>query len=272
MTKDLERKIEQSIKIVKTACASHEYVIAFSGGKDSVCLDWICKQAGYDLLKVYNATTIDPPKTISFCKYEYQAEIRMPRYTFLDLVEKKGYPTMFRRFCCKYLKESFIAKYVMTGVRKAESVARSKRYCDFESARKFSSGLYSTFLHPLLLFTTEDIQTVVDEFALKCHPLYYDAEGNFCANRRLGCIGCPLQSDKGKADYLQYPKLLRSVAVRLIRYHLNHGRTKEDAYENLVYVLFYSDKPYEVYASAFKGLFPSNAKTMLENYFSIELP
>lgn len=268
---ETEKKIEQSIRLIKSACKRHPYKIAFSGGKDSVVLNYLTKCAGYDVEKIYNATTIDPPGTIEFCK-ENNCTIQMPAKTFLQLVEKKGLPTMFRRFCCKELKEKYIADYVMTGVRKAESVKRNQRYCSFESVYQYSKKQSTLQLHPILFFDDKDIDYIIRTRELKCHDIYYDDNGTFHVERRLGCIGCPLQGDRGIADFIQYPKLLRSIAVRNLRFHANHGRSPKDAYLNMVYNLFYSNHGFKRYQQTYFGLFASDPKQFLEEYFKIDLP
>lgn len=268
---DTDWKIKHAIRLIKSANSQRDYTVAFSGGKDSVVLSWLTKEAGLKLRHAYNLTTIDPKGTIAFVK-RMGAEIIKPKETFLELVEKRGFPTMFRRFCCKELKEQFISPYLMTGVRKNESVKRAKNYCSFEDVYNYTKKIVSVRLHPMLYFTSEDIEYIINEHQLECHPLYYDEQGKFCVERRLGCLGCPLQGDRGKADFKQYPKLLASIAKRGIRFHEAHGRTDKDAYENLVYNLFYSNHGYDKYQQTYNGLFHYDAKEFLEQQFNIKLP
>lgn len=266
-----EKLIDFAVKLIRKAAAQHDYTIAFSGGKDSVVLAHLAKLAGVKLPLVYSSTTIDPPGTIAFVEKSGAAIIR-PKRTFLQLIEAKGLPTMFKRFCCSELKEQFIAPYLMLGVRKAESVKRNKRYCDFEVERTYSKSDITMQLFPMLHFSDATIEYIVKRDSLQCHPLYYDELGQFHVERRLGCIGCPLKSDRGRQDFRHYPKLLRQIAVRLIRFHIAHGRTKEDAYLQLVYQLFYSNHGHSKYVNRFEGLFPDDPKRVLEDYFNIELP
>lgn len=268
---DVEDKIKYARKLVKAICSRNNYTIAFSGGKDSVVLRWICKTAGLNLPMIYNNTTIDPPGTISFCR-RMGAAVNQPRYTFLELVEKKGYPTMFRRFCCEYLKERYISEYLLTGVRKSESVKRNKLYCSFEDRYEYSKKQATMRLHPLLYFTNEDIEYCINTYQLECHPLYYDNDGHFHVERRLGCIGCPLQGDRGIEDWKAYPKLLLQLCKAGNKFHARQGRTKQDSYLNLVYNLFYSNNKYEKYQQAFNGLFPLDPAEILESQFNIKLP
>ena len=268
---ELEKQIEFAVKLIRKAAAQHDYTIAFSGGKDSVVLAHLAKLAGVTMPLVYNSTTIDPPGTIAFVEKSGASIIR-PKRTFLQLIEAKGLPTMFKRFCCAELKEQFISPFLMVGIRKAESVKRNKRYCDFELERTYPKSNVTMQLLPMLHFTDETIDYIVKRDSLQCHPLYYDADGQFHVERRLGCIGCPLKSDRGRQDFRNCPKLLRQIAIRLIRFHISHGRTKEDAYRQLVYQLFYSNHGHTKYVNRFEGLFPDDPKRVLEDYFNIELP
>lgn len=264
-------KAKAAIKMIKSFAAHHNYMIAYSGGKDSVLLAYLVKEANIHAPLIYNNTTIDPPGTISFVRRQ-GGFINQPIENFFNLVERRGFPTMFRRFCCSELKEKFINEYIMTGVRKSESVKRNKRYCAFEDVFQFTKSLQSVRLHPLLYFTNEDVNYLIQDRQIECHPLYYDSHGVFHVERRLGCIGCPLQGDRGVADFKAYPKFLLQMAKRGIRYHKQHGHTAKDAYENLCYNLFYSNHGYEKYKQAFNGLFENDAKEFLEQQFQIKLP
>lgn len=269
-SEDVEKKISQAKAMLKTACSVHPYTIAYSGGKDSVVMHWLSKIAGIrlPLPLVYNSTTIDPPGTIPFVQ-RAGAQVIRPRISFLDLVERKGMPSMFRRFCCSELKERYISDYLLVGVRRSESVKRAQRYCDFEAVRSYTHKKQTLQLFPLLHFTGEDIAYCVNTYQLECHPLYYDATGKFHVERRLGCIGCPLQSDRGRADFLRYPGMLRQIIKRLIIYHRNHGRTEYDAYLEVIYHLFYSNHGYEKFLQTYRGLFDNDPKDFLERYFGL---
>lgn len=268
---DVEDKIKLSISLMKSVHSIRPYQMAYSGGKDSVVMDMLATEAGLAVPKVYNNTTIDPEGTISFCE-KHGCRISRNNLSFLDLVERKGMPTMFRRFCCKELKEKYISDYLFVGIRRDESVKRTKRYTCFEDSYEYTKKVITSRFFPLLFFTDADISYCVQKYSLEMHPLYYDHKGRFCVDRRLGCIGCPLQGDRGRMDYLRYPKLLKQVIERTVKFHESHGRTRHDAYLNVVYNLFYSNNAYEKYEQAYKGLFDINPKETLEEYFLFNLP
>lgn len=268
---DVEHKVRLAKSLMRSVFSIRPYMMAFSGGKDSVIMEWLAKEAGISVPKVYNNTTIDPEGTISFCE-KHGCKIVRPKKSFLQLVEERGFPTMFRRFCCKELKEKYISDYLFVGVRRDESVRRSKRYDCFEASLVYSKKEATTMFYPLLFFTDSDIAYLVNKHSIQMHPHYYDHTGSFCVDRRLGCIGCPLQSDRGRMDFLRYPKLLKQVIERGVKFHENHGRTRHDAYLNIVYNLFYSNHGNHKYDQAYRGLFDVDPKQTLEEYFLFDLP
>ena len=263
-------KVAQAVRFMRSVNTTSNCFLAFSGGKDSMVLKFIAKEAGIKVPLKHNVTTIDPEGTISFC-LKHGAELIRNKRTFLDIVEQKGMPTMFRRFCCKELKEKYIGDKGFFGIRRDESVKRSNCYDDFSDIYYYSKKVHTERFFPLLQFSDDDIYNVVTEHSLECHPLYYDHQGHFCVNRRLGCIGCPLQGDRGKMDYLKYPKLLKQVLKRLVIFHKNHGRTARDAYLNAVYNLFYSNHGFERYRQTYEGLFDTDPVEMLNEYFFLNL-
>lgn len=264
-----KEKVNSAVKLIRSICQMHNVALAFSGGKDSVVLDYLAKEAGVKVERFHHVTTIDPEGTIKMAE-KYGCKLSRNKLSFLDLVEKKGFPTQFRRFCCKELKEKYYADYVLFGIRKAESVKRSSCYSDVEDIYYYTKKIFTCRYFPMLYFTDEDIESIVVEKGLECHPLYYDHEGKFCVTRRLGCIGCPLQGDRGKMDFLKYPILLKQILRRGILFHRRQGRTEDDAALNLVYNLFYSNHGYEKFQQTYKGLFDTDPWEILSKYYFLD--
>lgn len=261
-------KIQKAADFIRAAATKQNFSLAFSGGKDSVVLEWLCSQAGVKVQPFHNVTTIDPAGTISFCQ-KHGCDIVRNDLSFLDLVEKKGLPSMFRRFCCAELKEKYYSPYVFVGVRRDESIKRAKCYSEYESIRYYSKTVFSNMFYPLLDFTDKDIEAIVFEEHLDCHPLYYDNCGIFHVERRLGCLGCPLKGDRGRQDWKNNPKLLLQVLRRLVLFHQRLGRTDIDAALNLVYNVFYSNHGHEKFVKRFRGLFPDNPWFLIQDEFDI---
>lgn len=208
MRKELDKKINQSIKFLQITCKGKDVDLAYSGGKDSDVILELAKMAGINYHAIYKNTTIDPPHTIAHCKNK-GVEIIPPKMTFAEILQKYGMPTRWARSCCKYLKEYKIGDYVITGVRRAESRKRAERYKEPTQCRLYPHGERVEIFMPLLEWTNEDVAEFIDKRGIKCHPLYYDEQGNFHVERRLGCLCCPMQSIKKRIEeFKKYPKML----------------------------------------------------------------
>ena len=125
--------------------------------------------------------------------------------------------------------------------------------------------------------TNDDVTQFIKDRGIKCHPLYYDENGRFHVERRLGCIGCPLKSDCGKSDYIRYPGMLKRLIISGKKYldtHPNSNARKKfgTAYNMVFHNLF--TKSYEDYQGYVDGLLPDanvDTKAFLEDYFKIDL-
>lgn len=279
MTSELQKKVDFAIKLLRSIPTDGGPVeISYSGGKDSDVILELAKMAEIPYRAIYKNTTIDPPGTIMHCK-EKGVEVFAPTINFFDLVKKKGCPTRSARFCCEYLKEYKVLDRAVQGIRRSESVKRAKRYHEPEVCRAYPKGEKARIYLPILEWTNEDVAQFIAERGVKCHPLYYDVQGIFHVERRLGCIGCPLKSDRGKAEFLAYPRILTQL-IRSVRIYLDtHPHVKavekfdNNAYNVLFHNLFFDS--YEKYHNAVTGgLFPEtaiDAKAFLEDYFKIDL-
>ena len=209
---DLNKKIERSIKFLQIACKGKDVELAYSGGKDSDVILELAKMAGIDYRAIYKNTSIDPPHTIAHCKSK-GVEIIPPKMTFAEVIQKTGLPTRWARTCCKYLKEYKIGDYVITGVRRAESRKRAERYKEPTQCRLYPHGERVEIFMPILEWSDEDVKEFIAERGIKCHPLYYDEQGNFHVERRLGCLCCPLMSKKKRIeDFKKYPNMIKFYA------------------------------------------------------------
>ena len=274
---ELDEKIKRSLKLLQNFGSGRTIEISYSGGKDSDVILELAKMAGVKYRAIYKCTTIDPPHTIAHCKSK-GVEIAKPKEKFFDLVKRKGIPTMRARFCCEVLKEYKIMDYAVQGIRRSESTKRARLYNEPIICR--IHGRKSNHVNvclPILDWTNRDVAQFIAMRGIKCHPLYYDNNGNFIVERRLGCIGCPLKSDKGKSDYLRRPKFLKRL-IECAKVFLDTHPTSSTAkkYGN-VYDLVYSDlfcKTYGEYIlKTQRNLFGEDfdAKSYLEKYFNIKL-
>lgn len=231
ISKALQKKIDDSIALLqkaeKIALHYHEegFYLAFSGGKDSICIHKLAEMANVKFKAFYHNTTIDPPDLLKFIKKEYpNTEWVRPERTFFQICkDNKMLPSRLARFCCRILKEGGGVGWVtITGVRKAESAKRAKRE-EFELLNKFSGtidqfnrayhqggevqqecmgGKDKIVVNPILNWTDNDVWNFIRENNIP-YPSLYDEGWT-----RIGCLLCPMASSRYKYIQLRkYPRL-----------------------------------------------------------------
>lgn len=272
----LEEKIAKSIKLLRIASRANKepLEISYSGGKDSDVILELAKMAGIKFRAIYKNTTIDPPGTIKHC-IENGVEI-VRRKTFAEVIQNKGYPNLLRRFCCQELKEYKILPKAVQGIRRCESIKRKKRYKEPTFCRLYNSKKdHVEIFLPILDWSDKDIEKFIQQRNIKCHKLYYDKNGKFHVERRLGCMGCPQKSDRGLADFKANPKLvkfwLRNGEIWWNTHKLKKTKKKfKNHYEVFVRNIFFED--YESFQNATNNIFGTiDCKKFLEDYFEIKL-
>ena len=277
MNKELNKKITTAVKLIQSAGKGGQVVeIAYSGGKDSDVILELTRIAGISCRPIYKNTTIDPPGTIAHVKKK-GVEIMQAKKTFFQLVAQKGYPSRFVRFCCSELKEYKILDRTILGVRRAESIARSKRYdeptkCLFYGSKKHHVEAF----YPILNWSDLDVANFIRERNIQCHPLYYDEQGNFHVERRLGCMCCPLAYKKQRIEeFKRYPNMVKAylrAGQKFRDTHPDAAFTKkyEDIFDAFVRFLFY-ERDYD-FQQRINGLFGrADSKQLIMDYFGINL-
>jgi len=234
--------------------------------------------AGITVDAIYKNTTIDPPGTLQHCR-DKGVRIVQPKKNFYQLVEHEGLPNRWHRLCCKALKEYKIHDRAIIGIRRSESTARAKRYKEPEECRVYKSGGKVRQYFPILEWTDADVAEFITLRGIKCHPLYYDQDGAFHVERRLGCIGCPMSPKKAQESYKQYPYVLKAT-LRAMNRRLEskpceawHKYFGGDIYAVMYFQLF-TNSMAEFYNTTTSELFPEmniDYKKYLEDYFKIDL-
>lgn len=203
-------KVKVAISRLKLNEPKEGYYVAFSGGKDSCVVYWLCKLAGVKFDAHYALTTVDPPELVHFIQKEYPDawEGRVfrrnkdgKRVTMWNLIPTKQFPpTRMYRYCCNELKEQSQEskkRLVITGVRHAESAKRAKRLI-MEVCDKYAS---KKFLHPIIEWSDEDVWEFIHKYNVPYCELYDKGR------KRLGCLMCPFQGSEGMLrDAKEYPK------------------------------------------------------------------
>ena len=276
MNKELEKKVERAIKLIQQAGRNAVPEVAYSGGKDSDVILELARMSGIKFRAIYRNTTIDPPGTIKHVK-ENGVEIRRPKKTFFQLMAQKGYPSRFVRYCCSELKEYKILERSIMGVRKAESTARAKRYTEPTECRFYGSKKHHVeAFYPIFDWSDQDVVDFITARGIKLHPLYYREDGTIDPKRRLGCMCCPLTSNKKRIEYFKrYPNMVKAYIRAGQQYRDTHpdssfAQRYENIYDAFVRFLFY-ERDHEFQQDKF-GLFgKTDYKRFLMDYFKIEL-
>ena len=127
---------------------------------------------------------------------------------------------------------------------------------------------------PILEWSSKDVEDFIKERNIKCAPVYYDEQGNFHVERRLGCMCCPLASKKKRIEqFKKYPNMVKAYIKYGDKYLKTHSNAREkwkDIYEWFVFYLFYWDNIQKWHDLNSGFLPPPNYKEFLENYFNIK--
>lgn len=215
---DLYEKVEQVFSLLHEYEPNEGYYLAFSGGKDSIVSYDLLKRSGVKFDAHYQFTSVDPPELVAFIKEHYSdVEIHKPEKTMFQLVEKNGFPSLWRRWCCSILKEvGGSGRIVITGIRSAESSKRSKRN-QFETSKTDKS---KRFLHIIFDWTDEEIWHYIRSLNMKYCVLYDEGW------KRIGCIGCPMASKKEiKVQFERYPNYKKAY-INSIQKCINKNPSK----------------------------------------------
>lgn len=192
-------KVKDALEFLREFEPEDGYYLAYSGGKDSTVLLDLARRSGVKFDAHYNLTTVDPPELVRFIRTQPDVIIESPEKTMWELIiESRMPPTRIARYCCQILKErGGSGRKVLTGVRRAESVKRSKRQ---QVETCFKDGTKQYF-HPIFHWSDADVWEYIHSQNLPYCSLYDEGF------RRLGCICCPMQGGKGMIrDGERWPK------------------------------------------------------------------
>lgn len=244
MRESLKRKLDYSIDLLRKAekmalrlDPENGFWLAFSGGKDSQALYHVARLAGVRFKAHMNLTSVDPPEVIRFVKNQYpDVELIKPRMSIYEMAKKKHLlPTRRFRWCCAEYKEiSGMEKVTLIGIRKQESVRRSKRNEVELGNHKFSGnfdqwseheekmvtcveGKDKILVSPIIYWTERDVWEFLNENGIP-HCELYDQ-----GYTRIGCICCPMSNARQKRRGVErWPHVKRNW-LKTIQWMIDNG-------------------------------------------------
>lgn len=221
-------KVDVAIERLKAFEPKEGYYLAFSGGKDSVVIKALAKMAKVKYDAHYTVTSVDPPELVRFVqsfpdvRFDFPTDDNGKVITMWNLLPNKQMPpTRKIRYCCAVLKESQGGdRFVVTGVRKDESVRRARTRAGLELGKSKTSirenldpdnptpemfyhcqTYHKKVLNPIIDWTTDDVWEFIKEHKLRYCCLYDEGY------TRLGCIGCPMATvAERNREFERYPK------------------------------------------------------------------
>ena len=205
----LHDKVEAAISMIQEYCPPEGYYVAFSGGKDSIVILDLVKRVGVKYDAHYNITTVDPPELVRFIKTFPEVERDRPAETMWQLIKRKQFlPLRQQRWCCEVLKESRgEGRFIITGIRRAESVKRSKR----RVVEQCFKGTAKIFINLIINWTDKDVWDYIHLNRLRYCSLYDEGF------KRLGCVCCPMGDQK--RDAARWPKIAAAYKRAAIEAH-----------------------------------------------------
>lgn len=245
-SKPLARKIEYSIDLIRKSekmalrlDPENGFYNTFSGGKDSQCLYHLVKIAGVKAKTHMNLTSVDPPEVIRFVKTHYpDVELIKPKMSIYEMAKKKHFlATMRFRWCCAEFKEtSGAGKVTLIGIRREESVRRSKRgeistnikgkraeetfdqWSEHEEKMVTCVGGKDKILVlPIIYWTKRDVWEFLNSNNIP-HCELYDQ-----GYTRIGCICCPMSQQRQKMKEIERWPHVKRNRLKTIQWLIDNG-------------------------------------------------
>lgn len=231
LLREVKEKVDRpfSVKLAETReiIVNHfeefgdKVAIAFSGGKDSEIVLWLCLQVNPNVPVVFCNTGVEYPETVRFVaqledEWGLNIIVTHPIKTFWDCVKQYGFPSpRDKRRCCYWLKEKPMYQQVksnaylgtFTGITASESWKRMHH-----ARREGICFHYKHWnickIHPILWWKQSEVWDFMNQERLPINPIYGLGEN------RTGCMPCTAHKRWEEIMQKMNPKLYRLIKLR----------------------------------------------------------
>jgi len=236
LLREVKEKVDRpfSIKLAETKeiIARHieefddKVSVAFSGGKDSEVVLWLCLQVKPDISVVFNNTGVEHPETVQLVAeleraWNLNLTITHPEKNYWDCIEQYGFPEgtkgaigKRKARCCYWLKE----KPMQLAMRENGWLAYFTGETAVENRMRMFVALKGTCLHlkkegvckikPILWWTEREVWDFVHANSLPVNAVYSKGA------QRTGCMPCTAHKHWEQQMGIVTPKLYRIIKLR----------------------------------------------------------
>lgn len=177
--------VEEAVEWLRSNCGDKHVLVCFSGGKDSIVTEALCRMSKISYSLNSTLTGIDPPQVTQFIRKNYpQCSFVRPKQTFWHMLTTHNPPGgsgQGIKWCCTKIKEMPSAKipikHRVLGIRAEESGPRSK-YGRVNQVKN------ETHYHPILYWKEWQVWEFIQQNRLVFPSLYQRLD-------RIGCVICP---------------------------------------------------------------------------------
>lgn len=177
--------------------------VAFSGGKDSEIVLYLCLQVNPNVPVVFNNTGVEYPQTIDFVaklvdEWKLNLTVTHPEKSFWDCIEQWGFPKgktvrrgKDREHCCYFLKEKPMSKVLKSegylGYFTGESAIENRNRMFWARDRGMCLHLKAQNVckvKPILWWTSDEVWQFIRDNNLPINEAYK------LGAERVGCMPC----------------------------------------------------------------------------------
>lgn len=220
-------KFNETMGMIARNIMNHKTpAVAWSGGKDSTLVLWLCLKLKPDILAVFNNTGVEYPETVKFIHWlqdEWKVNLieTKPIKTFWECVKLWGMPEPKAQShkstsqCCNYCKDkpmhNAIKEYFIDAAFNGERAVENRNRMFTAAQRGMCFPLKGEGIQrvkPILWWTEDEVRQYHADMNIPLNPMY----SRGCD--RIGCMPCTAFKSWEKQLVRTNPKLYRLLKLR----------------------------------------------------------